>query len=414
MIFFSLAKKHCVAVLVLSLIIALIYNCRYGKIESDYYDISPLALHPNGEVYVGSASCMECHSDIYEKHKKTAHYLTSAIADTLSIKGNFNLGNNQYKLGELLSFEMVKTDSGLYQRAYFSRDGKDIYRHRMDIVMGSGTKGQSYLTWNSNDLFQLQVSYFEPLGIWINSPGANPGVISKLRPVNNRCLECHTTFAKNVVNNSMNNTYDKNQILLGIGCESCHGPLGKHVQYHKNNLDAKDPKHVTGFGKLSQQQRLDACALCHAGIGIPKRPSFSFLSGDRLSDYLQFDEIPGTPDSLDVHGNQYGLLTASKCFMETNAMSCTTCHDPHKNQRGKTSFFNEKCLSCHDEGKTQCNAENQIVTNNQNNCIQCHMPLFDSKAMRVQLEKDTIETPVKVRTHYIGIYPKEQWVDNPY
>lgn len=385
-----------------------IYNCRQGGPEAEYHDIDPIAEHPNGLKYVGSGSCAECHLDIYRSHIETAHYRTSALADTTTVKGNFTFGHNRYELSEMLSFDMVKTDSGLYQRAYFSNNNTDIYRHRMDLVIGSGTKGQSYLTWHDNDLFQLQVSYFKPLDIWINSPGAEPKVISTLRAVNNRCLECHTTFAKNVDNNLLNNTYDRNQILLGIDCERCHGPLGKHVQYHKGNPGAKSPKHVMRFDTLTRQQQLDACALCHSGLGTPKRPSFSFLSGDTLTHYLQPDEASGALDSLDVHSNQYGLLIASKCFAQSNEMSCITCHDSHKNQRGQFLYFNEKCVSCHGVAQVQCTVNVQMAGHDQKDCINCHMPLFNSEAMRVQLENDTTETPVQVRTHFIAVYPEDK------
>ena len=41
----------------------------------------------------------------------------------------------------------------------------------MDVVLGSGNKGKSFLTWDNNSLFQLQGSFVENPGKWINSPG---------------------------------------------------------------------------------------------------------------------------------------------------------------------------------------------------------------------------------------------------
>lgn len=410
-LFFS--KNQDIRVVVVLFCSLAMYNCKQSGPHSEYHDIEPIAEHPNGSKYVGSRSCMECHFDMYTSHIETAHYQTSALADTTTVQGNLSPRQNRFHLSDMLAFNMIKTDSGLYQRAYFSNNDMDIYRHRMDIVLGSGTKGQSYLTWNDNDLFQLQVSYFKPLDMWINSPGAEPEVISTLRAVNNRCLECHTTYAKSMGNNPLNNTYDKNQIIWGIDCERCHGPLAKHVQYHKSNPSAKGPEYVMSFDTLTRQQNLDACALCHSGLGMPKKPSFSFLTGDTLTHYLQTEEASGSLDALDVHSNQYGLLIASKCFAQTNAMSCITCHDPHKNQRGQSAYFNGKCLSCHGVAQVQCSVNAQMAGHDQRDCIKCHMPLFDSKAMRVQLENDSTETPVKVRTHLIAIYPEDRWRNEP-
>jgi len=49
------------------------------------------------------------------------------------------------------------------------------HAERIALVIGSGGKGQTYLYWNGDQLFQLPVSYWVDLG-WINSPGYRDGV----------------------------------------------------------------------------------------------------------------------------------------------------------------------------------------------------------------------------------------------
>ncbi len=399
------AIKRSLVLIICCLLTFLIYDCKQNRFESEYVEITPLATHDTGLGFVGSENCHECHKEIYETYIHTAHYLTSSSADTNSVKGSFTNGSNALRLSELLSIAVIKTDSGLFQKAHFPQTDSEIYTHRMDITIGSGTKGQSYLTWNENALYQLQVSYFEPLDTWINSPGARPGVLSKLRPVNNRCLECHTTFAKGVDNSGLHNTYDKDQLILAIDCERCHGPLQQHVAYHRNNRDDLEPRHVIRYDSLLRQQRLDMCALCHSGVGTSIEPPFSYLVGEPLNDYLTHSSENGALDSLDVHSNQYGLLRSSKCFQMSKTLDCATCHDPHKNQRGNTQWFNAQCISCHSAGMVGCAIEENIAIQNQNDCIKCHMPLFNSKTMTVQISADSSETAVKVRTHKIGIYP---------
>ena len=84
-------------------------------------------------------------------------------------------------------------------------------------------------------------------------------------------------------------------------------------------------------------------------------------------------------------------------------MDCMTCHDPHKNQRGNTQEFNDKCIKCHSgDAETICAEDSTTLQSNQNNCISCHMPLFTSSAIRIQTETDSI--PLKVRTHFVDIY----------
>ncbi len=61
---------------------------------------------------------------------------------------------------------------------------------RIDIVTGSGIKGQTYLYWKGDQLFQLPVSYWTDLKRWITSPGYTEGVANFDRPIVPRCLEC--------------------------------------------------------------------------------------------------------------------------------------------------------------------------------------------------------------------------------
>ena len=64
---------------------------------------------------------------------------------------------------------MEDRDSGLFQAEYYH--GVQKAAHRFDIVVGSGTRGQTYLYWQGNQLYQLPVSYFTPAHTWSNSPG---------------------------------------------------------------------------------------------------------------------------------------------------------------------------------------------------------------------------------------------------
>jgi len=60
---------------------------------------------------------------------------------------------------------------------------------------------------------------------------------------------------------------------------------------------------------------------------------FTFKTGDKLSSFRMPNHRPIDSTTIDVHGNQYGLLTASACFKKSEALNCTTCHNAHENQR---------------------------------------------------------------------------------
>ncbi len=395
----SLAKNLLLSALLFCLLL-IVYRCKNPEIASDYYAIEPIAVHGNGGAFAGSASCIACHKDIYDTHVHTAHYKTSALADSSSIKGSFKTGENTFTFNDRAVFTMIKTDSGFYQRANFIHNQLELFKLPIDIVFGSGTKGQSYLSWEDDKLFQLQASYFTPENRWMSSPGLEN--LRAQRPVVARCFECHSTFAKNITPNGRGNQYDKKNIIYGIDCERCHGPAAKHVGYQQKNPKTRMAKYILKYKELSRQQRLDACALCHSGGNrAAKEPPFGFLVGDNL-DKFYFPHEEDDEDTLDVHGNQYGLLASSACFKNSPQMDCTTCHNPHENERGESELFNLKCMSCHSQSTISCKEEDTHANTSMTDCITCHMPLTPSKSMVIKV--DSTKTAVKVRTHNIAIY----------
>ncbi|MBQ4820885.1 multiheme c-type cytochrome [Aquimarina sp. MMG016] len=379
----------------------------YKHTKNVYVDITPIATHDNGMEFIDSSTCIECHQQIVEDHYKTAHYNSLKVANDETIKGSFKKEHNSFRLNENVIFNMIKRSSGFYQEPIIKKQSTPFYAAKMDLVIGSGTKGQSYLMWNKNNLFQLQASYFTPTNSWINSPGA-PDKLTPARPVIERCLECHTTYAQNTSGNKNGNQFHKTNIVYGIDCQRCHGSVIKHVKFHKQHPKEKTAKHILKYSSLTRQQRLDACALCHSGLRTKATErAFTFMIGDTLANFSSSDYNETNLEDLDVHGNQYDLLKASQCFKKSATLDCTTCHNPHKKERGNIAVFNQKCIDCHTTQKKpiNCSGNKNEIKKMGNNCVQCHMPLVNSKIMKIQVsEKD--EVSVQVRTHFIGIYNK--------
>jgi hypothetical protein len=103
--------------------------------------------------FAGSQTCVNCHKEIYDSHLGTAHYLSSAIASLETVKGSFEKGSNtfQFNNGSLVSME--KRGDSLFQVEYIN--GRERRNHVIDIVIGSGAKGQSFLYWGGNKLYDL-------------------------------------------------------------------------------------------------------------------------------------------------------------------------------------------------------------------------------------------------------------------
>jgi hypothetical protein len=359
-----------------------------------------------GEKFAGSETCMKCHKAIYDNQIHTAHYLTSRPAIAEYIKGSFEPGKNKYYYNQSVAVAMEKRGDSFYQVEYYKTTEKKV--RRFDMVIGSGTMGQSFLSWKDNYLFQLPITYFSAADQWSNSPGFPDKVLFN-RPITARCMECHSTFIKTLSEPAnAPEEFEKTKIIYGVDCEKCHGPAAKHVEFQSQDPSVKVAKYIINPAKLSRQQNLDLCASCHGGRLQKIKPSFEFTAGDKLSDYYKVDTTAPDPDHIDVHGNQYALLRASKCFRLSSTLTCSSCHNTHENEKGRVAVFSQRCMNCHSEehGK-RCKLTHSLGNAIKKNCIDCHMPLKASKAIAVQLHGDSLPTAALIRSHFVTIYPEE-------
>ncbi|HEX5150524.1 MAG TPA: multiheme c-type cytochrome [Parafilimonas sp.] len=354
--------------------------------------------------FAGAAVCAKCHASIVNDYAHTAHFLSSQPASDSSIKGSFKKGQNSFKYDFDKIVSLEKQNNSFYQTYYYH--GKKVVKRRFDIVIGSGTKGQTYLSWLDAHLIELPVSYFTQVHQWANSPGYPLSPIIFNRPVTTRCLECHSTYAGTInYHPDIPPVFDSTKMLLTIGCEKCHGPAAKHVAYQLQNPGGTTAKLIINPTKLSRQLALDVCGLCHSGRLEEKSAPFQFTPGKSLSNYFQISDAAKRTGVMDVHGNQLGILSLSKCFRISKTMTCLTCHAPHKNERNNTATFSQRCISCHsDQHKTIEGVSNDMLINN---CIDCHMPLQESTSISFLLQGKEQPVNATMRTHFIKVYNDE-------
>jgi hypothetical protein len=301
-----------------------------------------------------------------------------------------------------LYFRMDAREDGFYQTAVAGWPGQlRKESRRVDVVVGSGVRGQSYLYWGGEQLFELPVSYWSDGSRWINSPGYKNGTANFSRAVAPRCLECHTTSIEPLSLDPLTNRYRKESLVVGIGCERCHGPGAEHIARRASKTTtqtATSGEAILNPATFSRDRKVDLCALCHNGIRTEEMaPAFSFVSGDSLDNYLRpnVGEIAAHPD---VHGNQVGLLQKSRCYQSSPTMSCSTCHDVHQPERAAAEY-SAKCLSCHSVEHLPKTAAHAIA----GNCIDCHMPVQTTNAVFSATAGQVIQP--KMRNHWIKIYP---------
>ncbi len=368
-------------------------------------------LNAAGAAYFGPDSCTRCHRSIANSFAHTAHALASHPSEKEFIKGSFQRGKNTFSFNDYnnlpvnVNVVMEERDSGLYQTAYIN--GIPRRSERFGVVIGSGRKAQSYLYWRGNQLLQLPVSWFSATDSWVNSPGFPTDQVKFNRLIPAHCMECHSTMAEllptteTIPGPNPPAFFNRQRMIYGISCENCHGPGARHVAYQSQHPEDRKGRYVVNPASLSRQQSLDVCAACHSGIRSSLQPPFSFVPGDTLDHYFGLGPQADSAHA-EVHGNQYGLLAASKCFRQSGTLECRSCHDSHSAENGDLAVYSQRCMNCHQPASLA--APHPMGTAVKSNCINCHMPVQASSLVTLMVPGKKALTPLLIRSHLIAVY----------
>ena len=348
--------------------------------------------------YAGDAACAACHQVKVDTFLRTAHHRTSQVADGNSIAGKFDDGENILKTSNPeLFFKMEAKGGSFFQTAVTGIPPDTTSRtERFDLVIGSGGKGQTYLYWKGDQLFQLPVTYWTELGQWVNSPGYRDGVADFSRRVPPRCLDCHASYFESLP--PPLNRYHSTGFVLGISCEKCHGSGQEHIGRQISKTPSSSGQFIVNPAKLARDRQIDLCALCHAGIGELKAPPFSYVPGEPLDTYLELPHLDPSAN-IDVHGSQVELLKKSRCYQSADSMTCSTCHNVHVPQHDLAAI-SDRCLSCHKI--ENCGVYPKLGRDIARNCIDCHMP--DQQTNLIVSDSNGRRVKPQVRNHWIKIY----------
>jgi hypothetical protein len=370
---------------------------------------SEIALRPG---YAGDAACAKCHREESLSYEHTAHHLTSQPANSKTVLGNLYPPGNILTISDprknpsqpALFFKSEMKGGKIIQSAVTGWDDHLLTRSEpLDVVTGSGVRGQTYLYWQGDRLFELPVSYWTDGHRWVNSPGYIDGTADFSRPINPGCLECHATYVRPRSSDTLTNSYDKPTLVTGISCETCHGPGAEHIARYSNGAAHPADSAILNPAKFSRDGQVDACAYCHNGIQRQAlTPAFSFVPGKPLADFFKplATEAAAHPD---VHGNQVGLLERSRCYQSSPEMSCSTCHNTHAPEKAAASY-STACLKCHQW--TSCGESKRLGPSIAKNCVDCHMPIEPTNVIVSETAGEVVRA--KMRNHWIKVYPASE------
>jgi predicted CXXCH cytochrome family protein len=310
--------------------------------------------------YVGNEACARCHAAIYESYRQTPMAHASGPA-----------------LENLIAGDFLNKTSGVQYRIYkeegkvwlsFERPGDPLVRGKRELLyyIGQGRRGRTYLFSVDGFVFESPVNWYTDRHMWDMAPGYRDAPQAPMNlPALMSCLDCHVSGLQPPVQGTENRYHMPMFSYSGVTCERCHGPGAAHV-----NGGA-----VVNPAKLSPARRDAICMQCHlegnAAIERPGKHLYEFRPGDDLSDYVRYYVRADESASGLRAASQFEALAQSTCKKKSgDAMSCTSCHDPHRSPapEERTAFYRAKCLACHGAAFGQKHHPNQA------DCTTCHMP----------------------------------------
>jgi predicted CXXCH cytochrome family protein len=327
--------------------------------------------------YVGSAACQTCHSQIYERWKKTR--MANVVRDPKQHPDA--ILPDLSKPDPLLNFtknDIAFVYGSKWKQRYFKKVGDDYYP----------------LTAQWDVTHQVWRPYFVRNGTdwWANLyPPDN-----FKRPTGPLCDGCHSV------------NYDFNTKAVtewNVGCERCHGPGSEHVA-HPSRANVVNPARVDAV------QANDICIQCHSQGQPLKNPiqgryydwPVGFHAGMKLQDFWRLEEhklgetsfthfADGTAHKNRMQGNDF-----VQSVMYTRGVRCSSCHDVHGTENDALLLkpASVMCLECHGPGSpngphTRTLEEHTHHKNGSagTECIACHMPKIEQTIADVNVRSHT-------------------------
>ena len=405
--------------------------------------------------YVGSEVCGGCHIVNHQLWKASPHHKITQSASDVAVVGNFDDGrwflpepDRRGALDQLPAIKTFQSEGQYFMALRYPGDDK-YYPFKVDRVVGYQYR-QTYLTLEDDGVLrrlplQWSVSRGEFFAYWNEQEQSVHSVDdlwAQMKTLNSAwnlyCARCHTTNLDIVSKDRNHATAKVDWTEPGVGCETCHGPGDKHVDYMGGKpanrlmsffnqvLNEQKAPYIMNASRLDKGVALSVCARCHGSDIMRKRMDIyrtyepGFDKHGRYNDLSKyFKEAKLQPGSnaptveVWIDGRPKGLGTLFRSFADSRHydntdMRCYSCHDAHDNKReaepglkaaGKQS--NQFCLACHEPIQLDVQAHTKHADGESGSfCYDCHMPEIIANAVAGDIHF--------VRSHNMGSIP------NPY
>lgn len=343
--------------------------------------------------YVGSSVCAECH--VAETQSYRAHPMGRSLApirDFLqevpsgSENAGFALSSSQFRVEQ-------KGDRLWHRQTRLDAAGQPIYTLQSEVqyVIGSGTRGYSFLSDRDGYLLQTAISWFSQKHVWGLSPGFSPSQFPG-RPIAAECLFCHAHRVR--PRSDTDNGYEQPIFAEhAIGCERCHGPGHRHVEERSKVVPVEGGIDYSIFNPSKEKHKhqiepvlRDAvCEQCHLSGEVRVlrrgRDLYDFRPGLPLQLFWSVLVRDHRSQGKQKAVNHVEQMHLSRCYQESSGaqkLECVSCHNPHDHVAAprRVSYYRARCLRCHETHACALPREQRLVQSKEDSCIECHMPRY--------------------------------------
>ena len=359
-----------------------------------------------GSQFVGSQACRDCHAEQFHRFERDSHHRSLRKPDLSEEVAIDRIAHTASKQ----RYRVDKSETGIRHLGWrvfpSANDDLPIANVPIEYVVGSGAFAKSYLFRRDKSLFQSPLAYYMKPEAYAMSPGYDAEVHHGFsREISDHCLFCHVGIIKR--SGESENHFSIQE--AAIGCERCHGHGNRHVSIaaslgtsHRENVqddkEAQVDLAIVHPAKLDRQQSESLCASCHLQGDVSLHPAgadaWTFEPGQLLSQSKIEYSIAKEEESITFVGH-FSQLHASRCYQESETLSCVSCHSPHHDEsEDRLVTHRQNCLKCHRD--EECGTPHVVrVAKNDNSCHQCHMP------------RQKTEVPhTAITDHRIAVHPE--------
>lgn len=325
-------------------------NQRLGR--APHLDLSEI----NGVRYVDDAACAACHQAEFKAWTNSNHDWAMRPATAPNVLADFN--NTSFT-----HFGVETKFSKRGEKFYVTTEGDDGQPHEYEIkyTFGFDPLQQYLIEFPGGRIQCLTVAWDTKQKRWFHlypderiQPNDPLHWTGRYQNWNVMCAECHSTNVRKNYN-AETGVYRTEWSALTIGCQACHGPGGRHIEWGERfGKGFKFPEGqrpaaaemflATDYRMGGAKLEVQSCAPCHS------RRHFVANEQTIAADFMdKYSASLMDPNLYFADGQQrdevyvYGSFLQSR--MHQRGVRCTDCHDPHTAKLKRPG--NETCTECH-------------------------------------------------------------------